>query len=330
MSLDLLMRPRRLRHTPERRDLVEETTLHPRNLVMPYFLLEGTERKEAMKTLPGLSRLSLDYLLKEIERGLALGIKSALIFPSLSESSKSADARAAYDEDGLYPKSLRQIKKEFPELCLMTDVALDPYSTEGHDGLVKDGQIINDETVAVLEKMAVVHAACGVDFIAPSDMMDGRVCALRKALDRAGHINVGIVSYTAKYASQLYGPFREALDSAPRFGDKKTYQMNPANRREAMRELMLDQSEGADIVMVKPALFYLDVISDFKKKSNVPVAAYNVSGEYAMIKFAAQSGAFDEAKARDEMLLSIRRAGADLIFTYFALDFARDWKASQK
>lgn len=304
---------------------MQETTLSPQHLIMPYFVTAGREVRESLKTMPGLFRFSGDQLLKELKMALSLGIKSIALFPRIEDKLKSATADEAYNENGLIPELIKKIKDRFPELVIVTDVALDPYSTEGHDGLVKNGEILNDETIEVLEKMALCQALAGADIVAPSDMMDGRVGALRRALDQNGFTQTSIMAYSAKYASAFYGPFREALDSAPKLGDKKTYQMDPANRREALRELKLDLQEGADIVMVKPALSYLDIISDFKQKSDVPVAAYNVSGEYAMVKFAAQAGALDEKKVRDELLISMRRAGADMILSYFSVEYAQDY-----
>lgn len=276
--------------------------------------------------MPGIYRLSLDLMLKEIEACLNLGLKSFDIFPVVEERLKDKFASRSKDPSFFYLKALREIKTEFPEAHVITDVAMDPYSSDGHDGLVENGQILNDETLQILAEMAVAQAECGIDMIGPSDMMDGRVAFLRDALDQHGFQHVGIVSYTAKYASAFYGPFREALDSAPKFGDKKTYQMDPANRREAKLEAELDFLEGADVLMVKPALAYLDIISDLKAGFEVPIAAYNVSGEYAMIKAAGQKGWLDPVRARDEMLISIKRAGADIIFSYFAREFAQSVK----
>ena len=272
--------------------------------------------------MPGSFRYTLDLLLEEIKGAYELGIKAIALFPLVVEDEKDNAGTESYNPDGLVPRAVRAIKAAVPDMLVMTDVALDPYSSEGHDGIVENGEILNDETVAVLVKQSLCHAEAGADFVAPSDMMDGRIGAIRRGLDAAGHINVGIIAYSAKYASAYYGPFRDALDSAPKFGDKKTYQMNPANSDEALKLGELDIEEGADIVMVKPALAYMDIIRRVKDCTNVPVAAYNVSGEYAMIKAAAQKGWIDEQKIVMETLLSMKRAGADLILTYFAKDVA--------
>jgi porphobilinogen synthase len=273
--------------------------------------------------MPGIYRLTLDLLLKEIESCMKLGICSFDIFPVVTEGHKDKLATKSYSKDFVYLKALREIKSKFPEAMIITDVAMDPYSTDGHDGIVEKGQILNDQTLEVLGKMALAQAEQGIDMIGPSDMMDGRVGYLRRALDENGFTDVGIMSYTAKYASSFYGPFRDALDSAPKFGDKKTYQMDPANRTEALVEAQLDYEEGADILMVKPALAYLDIISDLKANFPIPIAAYNVSGEYAMIKAAAQKGWLDGDRAMHESLTAIKRAGADIILTYFAKEFAQ-------
>jgi porphobilinogen synthase len=265
----------------------------------------------------------LDGLVREAAGAWAEGVRAVAVFPAVEERLKTSDAAEAWNPDGLIPQALRRLKRELPELTLVTDVALDPYSADGHDGLVKDGVILNDETVAALCRQGLCQAEAGADIIAPSDMMDGRVGAIRDALDEAGHTEVAILSYTAKYASAFYGPFRDALESAPRFGDKKTYQMDPANAREALRELALDEAEGADLVMVKPAGAYLDVIRLLREHTTLPVAAYQVSGEFAMLKAAAANGWLDERKAVMESLLAIRRAGADVIWTYFARAAAR-------
>lgn len=274
--------------------------------------------------MPGIFRLSLDLMLKEIESCLKLGIKAFDVFPVVEETYKDQMATRSYDENFFYLQALTTIKREFPEALIITDVAMDPYSSDGHDGIVRDGEIINDETLDVLGKMALAQAATGIDMIGPSDMMDGRVGYLRDILDDAGYSQVGIMSYTAKYASAFYGPFRDALDSAPKFGDKKTYQMNPANRSEALIEAELDYIEGADVLMVKPALAYLDIIADLKANYDLPIAAYNVSGEYAMIKAAGEKGWLDADRARDESLMAIKRAGADMILTYFAKEYLAD------
>jgi porphobilinogen synthase len=279
--------------------------------------------KEPIHSMPGVSRYSLSEVRSVLAETVSLGLGGVALFPKIADSLKTSAATECLNENGLIPTTVRLIKKEFPSLTIFTDIALDPFSSDGHDGLVRDGEIVNDATVDLLARMAVVHARAGADFVAPSDMMDGRVAAIRHALDEAGFTGVGIMSYCAKYASCFYGPFREALDSAPRGGDKKTYQMDPRNAREALRELRLDTAEGADIVMVKPAGAYLDVIQTFRRESDLPVAAYQVSGEYSMICVAASAGLFDRERAMQESLIAIRRAGADLIFTYFALDMAR-------
>jgi porphobilinogen synthase len=315
-------RPRRNRKHAVVRDFHRETTLGPQHFVYPLFVHDLVVR-HPIPSMPGCARLGLDDLLREVEAAMGEGVRSVVLFPKVDDALKTADGREAHNPEGLVPKCLRALRQRFPELVLMTDVALDPYSSDGHDGIVKDGRILNDETVAVLVKQALVQADAGADVISPSDMMDGRVGAIRDALDDAGHTDVSILSYTVKYASAFYGPFRDALDSAPRFGDKKTYQMDPANVREALREIQLDEDEGADILMVKPAGPYLDVIRFMREETALPVAAYQVSGEYAMIKAAAQNGWLDERRVALESLTSIRRAGADVIFTYYARQAAR-------
>lgn len=316
------LRPRLNRRNASIRDMVAEAQLSPSNFVYPVFIQEGQKLRHAIKTLPGQSRVSLDELIRDIPNILKKGVKSLALFPKIADTLKNSAASEALNEKGFLPTVLKTLKKEFPDLVLISDVALDPYSSDGHDGLVQSGKILNDETVEILAQMACLHAACGADYVAPSDMMDGRIGAIRRALERAGHTDTGIIAYTAKYASHFYGPFRDALDSAPRAGDKKTYQMDYRNSREADLELMLDQKEGADIVMVKPALSYLDIIRNFKLKSKVPVAAYNVSGEYALVKLAAEKGLADHDLMMAEILYSIKRAGADLIFTYHALEMS--------
>lgn len=273
--------------------------------------------------MPGIFRLSQDLMLKEIEDCLKLGILAFDVFPAVEEQFKDKTATKSYDPNFFYLRTLREIKKQFPEACIMTDVAMDPYSSDGHDGFVRDGRIVNDETLDILGKMSLAQAETGVDILGPSDMMDGRVGFIRQVLDKNGFTDVSIMSYTAKYASGFYNPFRDALDSAPKFGDKKTYQMNPANKSEALIEAELDTQEGADFLMVKPALAYLDIIRLLKENSNLPIAAYNVSGEYSMIKAAAQKGWLDGERVMNETLLSIKRAGADVILTYFAKEFAQ-------
>lgn len=320
--MDITHRPRRNRRTQTLRNLVAETSLHTEQLIYPVFLCEGQQKKLPIASMPGQFRWSLDTLLEEIGQCVGLGLKSFALFPAISESLKNSQASESHNAQGLLPMAVREIKKRFPDTCIITDVALDPYSSDGHDGLVRGGEIINDETIAVLAKMAVVQAAAGADMVAPSDMMDGRVGEIRKALDENGFTNTGILAYSAKYASSFYGPFRDALDSAPKFGDKKTYQMDPRNAREALIEAELDLEQGADMIMIKPALAYLDVIQLLKQNFPCPIAAYNVSGEYAMIKAAAEKGWLDGEKAMMESLMSIRRAGADMILTYFAKDVA--------
>ena len=316
-------RPRRNRKSASIRAMIEETTLSVNDFIYPLFLIEGVGQKEEITSMPDIYRFSLDLLLKEIQECVDLGIKSFCVFPSLGESKKDKYATEGYNLNSLYNKSLLKIKAQFKDIVVMTDIAMDPYSSDGHDGIVENGEILNDETLDVLGKMALAQAKSGADILGPSDMMDGRVGYIRKVLDEAGYSQVSIMSYTAKYASAFYGPFRDALDSAPKFGDKKTYQMNPANTREALIEADLDIEEGADMIMVKPALAYLDIIKLLKDNYNVPISAYNVSGEYAMIKAADEKGWLDGEKAMMESLLSIKRAGADIIITYFAKEAAR-------
>lgn len=285
-------RPRRLRRTPSLRRIVQENQLTVNDLIYPVFVMEGKNRQEEIPSMPEIYRYSLDLLLKEIADAANLGINAIALFPLIATDKKDNAGTESYNPDGLVQRTVKAIKQEIPDLTVITDVALDPFSTYGHDGIVKDGKILNDETVEVLVKQAVsqARAGAGADIVAPSDMMDGRVGAIRRGLDAAGYFNVGILAYSAKYASAYYGPFRDALESAPQFGDKQTYQMNPANSREAIKEVALDIAEGADMVMVKPALAYLDIIRRIKEYTNLPVAAYNVSGEYAMVKAAAQQG----------------------------------------
>jgi porphobilinogen synthase len=322
-SLNLVQRPRRLRRTDALRRMVQETHLTANDLIYPLFVMEGENQKVEVSSMPGSYRYTLDLLLKEVNEAWELGIPAIALFPLVAEEKKDNAGTESYNPDGLIQRSVRAIKQAIPDIMIITDIALDPFSSKGHDGIVSDeGEILNDETVEVLVKQALSHAEAGADIVAPSDMMDGRIGAIREGLDEAGYIEVGILAYTAKYASAYYGPFRDALDSAPKFGDKKTYQMNPANAREALTELALDESEGADIVMVKPALAYLDIIHLLRSATDLPVAAYNVSGEYAMIKAAGQMGWIDEKKVMLETLTSIKRAGADLILTYFAKEVA--------
>ncbi len=320
--INITHRPRRNRKSAAIRNLVQEHTLSVKDLIFPLFLIEGKNKKTEVASMPGIFRWSHDLLLKEIETCLKLGITTFDIFPNINDRLKDKKASESLNKKGLYLSSLREIKKQFPEAVIMTDVAMDPYSSDGHDGVVKNGEILNDQTLEILAKMALAQAEAGADIIGPSDMMDGRVGYIREALDENGFTNVSIMSYTAKYASAFYGPFRDALDSAPKFGDKKTYQMNPANSKEALLEADLDFNEGADFLMVKPAMSYLDVIKLLNDNFNLPIAAYNVSGEYAMVKAAAAKGWIDNDKIRDEILLSIKRAGASIILTYFAKEFA--------
>jgi porphobilinogen synthase len=318
-----LQRPRRNRKNHGVRELVAETHLNAAQLIYPVFVCEGKGIESQIKTLAGQSRWSPDLLSKQIKEWKSLGINHYALFPQVPENKKTSDAREALNDNGLLAQTLKRLKDDHPEINLIADVALDPFSSDGHDGIVIDGKILNDESVEILAQMSVKQAEWGADWLAPSDMMDGRIRAIRKSLDSAGFENTNILAYTAKYASSFYGPFRDALGSAPKFGDKKTYQMDPRNLREAVREAKLDISEGADMIMVKPGLPYLDVIAKLKSLSTLPVAAYNVSGEYAMIKFAAQAGALDEKRAVLETMYSFRRAGADVILTYFAPDVAR-------
>lgn len=317
------IRPRRNRKNAAIREMVQESRLGLENLIFPIFLKDGAGIKEEIPSLPNIYRWSIDLLLKEIESCMELGLRIYDIFPAVEEHLKDQTATMSYDPSNFYLKAIQKIKETFPELVLMSDVALDPYSSDGHDGLVRNGKIVNDDTLPILAKMAVAQAQAGIDIIGPSDMMDGRVGVIRSALDDAGYTDTSIMSYTAKYASAFYGPFRDALNSAPKSGDKKTYQMNTANKSEALIEAQLDVEEGADMIMVKPALCYLDVIHVLKENFATPVTAYNVSGEYAMVHAAAQKGWVDYNAAMNEMLLSIRRAGADGILTYFAKDFAQ-------
>ena len=316
-------RPRRNRKSMAIRAMVEETKLGAENLIYPIFLEDGVKIKTEIKSLPNNYRWSLDLLLPEVEECLNLGVTTFDIFPAVSEHLKDLTATYSYAEENFYLHAIRKLKETFPEIVIMSDVAMDPYSSDGHDGLVENGIILNDETLPILAKMSIAQAQAGVDIIGPSDMMDGRVSFIRNALDSNGYTDVSIMSYTAKYASAFYGPFRDALNSAPKAGDKKTYQMNPANKREALIEAELDYNEGADFLMVKPALCYLDIIHVLKENFNIPITAYNVSGECAMVYAASQNGWLNYEATMSEMLLSIRRAGADGILTYFAKDFAK-------
>jgi len=326
MSFPPVQRPRRNRQTPARRAMIRETVLHPGDLILPMFVHDGAA-DEPIDSLPGCRRWSLGGMTDHAARALAAGIPAVAMFPVVPPAGKSPDAAEAWNEDGLVPRAVRALKSAHPGLTVITDVALDPYNSDGHDGLVRFDeagapQVLNDETVDCLCRQALCHARAGADIVAPSDMMDGRVGAIRAALDGGGFSQVSILSYAVKYASSFYGPFRGALDSAPKNGDKKTYQMDPANTREALREAALDAAEGADILMVKPAGPYLDVIHRVREASMLPVAAYQVSGEYLMIKAAAASGWLDERAAFLESLTGIKRAGADMILTYAALEVA--------
>lgn len=316
-------RPRRNRKSVAIRAMVEETKLGTEHLICPLFIQDGNQVKQAIPSLPGIYRWSIDLLLKEIEEHVELGIDKYVLFPAVAEELKDKMATYSYADENFYLHAIRAIKERFPHVSLMSDVAMDPYSSDGHDGYVHEGEILNDRTLPILAKMSLAQAQAGIDIIGPSDMMDGRVRLIREELDKSGHTNVSIMSYCAKYASAFYGPFRDALDSAPKGGDKKTYQMNPANKREALIEAELDMDEGADMLMVKPATCYLDVIHLLKENVPLPITAYNVSGEYAMIHAASQNGWLDYDSTMTEMLLSIKRAGADGILTYFAKDFAK-------
>ncbi len=316
-------RPRRNRKSPTVRELVRETRLHASQLVWPIFLKGGKKQREEIPSMPGVYRYSLDNAVGEIETALALGVKSVALFPKIDSSLKDDSGSEALNSKGLIYESIRQIKQALPEISIITDVALDPFTSHGHDGLVKDGKILNDQTVKVLRQMALLQADSGADYVAPSDMMDGRVGVIRQALDDGGFEDTGIIAYTAKYASAFYGPFRDAVGSKLSFGDKRTYQMDTCNAREALLEAELDIKEGADILLVKPALSYMDIINRLKRKFPLPIGAYNVSGEYSMVKAAVEKGWVEEEKVVMEILLSLRRAGADMIFTYHARDAAK-------
>ena len=318
----MIIRPRRNRLTKGIRNLVSETTVQPKNLVWPVFVQEGKNQRNPIVSMPGISRLSIDQLTVDSKKAFELGVPAIALFPAINESLKNSEGKESLNPDGLLQRAIKELKQKVPELVVITDIALDPYSSDGHDGLVQDGQILNDETLPLLARMAVAQAKAGADVVAPSDMMDGRVEAIRNALNEAGFPNVLICSYCAKYASAFYGPFRDALESAPKEGDKKTYQMDPANTREAIREIDLDEEEGADWLLIKPGLPYLDVIRLAREQTELPIAAYHVSGEYAMLKAAAEKGWLDYESCLMESLLSLRRAGADMIFTYGAIDAA--------
>ncbi|HZW65142.1 MAG TPA: porphobilinogen synthase [Hanamia sp.] len=314
----LQKRYRILRNSPAIRSLVAETTLTPNDFILPMFIDEGENVEFEIPSMPGYYRRSIDGTIKEVKELWNMGIKSVLLFVKAPDELKDNTGKEAWNPNGLMQRSIKAIKDAVPEMIVMTDVALDPYSVYGHDGIVENGEIVNDPTVEALVKMSLSHAKAGADFVAPSDMMDGRIFAIRKALEENNCTKTGIMAYSAKYASCFYGPFRDALDSAPGFGDKKTYQMDYANRIEAVKEALMDEEEGADIVMVKPAMAYLDIVREVKNSVHIPVSAYHVSGEYALIKAAAKMGWINEEKAILESLTSIKRAGADLIATYFA------------
>lgn len=325
-KLNLPIRPRRNRKSAAVRGLVQETTLSAADLIYPLFIHEDAE-DVALESMPDCHRWSLKGLVEEVGRAHAVGVRAVVFFPKIEDALKTSRGEECFNPDGLVPRVIKAVKSAYPDIAVITDVALDPYNSDGHDGIVETDasgelKILNDETVAILCQQALCHAEAGADIVSPSDMMDGRIGAIREALDAAGHEEVSILSYAVKYASAYYGPFRGALDSAPKAGDKKTYQMDPANAREALREVDLDIAEGADMVMVKPAGPYLDVISLVRDSVDVPVAAYQVSGEYLMIKSAARDGWIDEEKIALESLLGIKRAGADMILTYFAKDVA--------
>lgn len=319
----LQRRNRILRQSPAIRSLVAETNLTPNDFIVPLFIAEGQNEQTEIASMPNYFRRSVDLTVKEVKELWSMGIKSVLLFVKAKDELKDNKGTEALNPNGLFQRSIKAIKDAVPEMLIMTDIALDPFSSFGHDGIVENGEIVNDATVEVLAQMSVSHAQAGADFVAPSDMMDGRIAAIRQALEEANLTKTGIMAYSAKYASCFYGPFRDALDSAPGFGDKKTYQMDYANRLEAVREAVMDVEEGADIVMVKPALSYLDIIREVKNAVDVPVSCYNISGEYAMIKAAAKMGWIDEDKAILETLTSMKRAGADMIATYFAKDAVR-------
>lgn len=321
--MKILQRPRRNRRSESIRNMVRENRLHPNQLILPIFVCEGKSITEPIESMPGIFRHSLDSASKLAAEALTLGISGVALFPKIAENKKDSLARASSDKNGLYAQAIRAVKDRAPEICVIADVAMDPYSSDGHDGVVERGKVVNDLTLPILCEMACVQAEAGADFVAPSDMMDGRVGAIRNALDASGLSETGIIAYSAKYASHYYGPFRDALDSAPKVGDKKTYQMDFGNAREALREVELDTREGADVILIKPALAYLDIICRVRQKSVLPIAAYNVSGEYAMVKAAAAKGWIEEKKVVLETLTAMTRAGADLIFTYHAMDAAK-------
>ena len=315
-----MQRMRRTRETEPLRRMVRETSLTPNDFIYPVFVTEGQGRNEPIASMPGQSRLSIDLLIKEAHEVKALGIPAVILFGIPDQ--KDERGSSGFDPDGIVQRAIRALKEQVPDLVVITDVCIDEYTSHGHCGIVKQGRILNDETLDCLRAMARTHAQAGADMVAPSDMMDGRVAAIRDELDRAGFVDVPIMAYAAKFASCFYAPFRDAANSSPQFGDRQSYQMDPDNKREALREIDLDVEEGADIIMVKPAMPYLDIISAARERTLLPIAAYQVSGEYSMIKAAAQAGWLDERRAMMESLLSIKRAGADIILTYFAKDAA--------
>lgn len=323
--MNIPQRPRRNRSSEALRSMVRENHLRPDDFIAPLFVREGKSERTAIASMPGHARLSIDELIKEARELFSLGVRSVALFPAIDDAKKTSDAREAWNPDNLNLRAARALKEALPDLLLMGDIALDPYSSDGHDGIVdpKSGEILNDASIEALIKQSIASTKAGFDILGPSDMMDGRVGAMRSALDGEGFERTLIMSYTAKYASAFYGPFRDALASAPKKGDKKTYQMDPSNGREALREAALDEAEGADILMVKPGLPYLDVIYRLRQASTLPIAAYNVSGEYAMVKAAAEKGWIDGDKVMMEVLTSFKRAGADIVLTYFAKDAAR-------
>lgn len=336
-GISMRSRPRRNRSSEAVRSLIRETTLAPSNFILPLFVTEGKDVSYPIAAMPGHARLSVDRLIAKTKEAAALGVRAVALFPKIEDRLKDRYAKESTNRDGLLSRAVSELKSACPETLVITDVAMDPYSSDGHDGFVGEGQILNDETLPILAAMAICQVEAGADWIGPSDMMDGRIGFLRRALDEAGYSDRGILAYSAKYASAFYGPFRQALDSAPRGSadggnvpkDKKTYQMDPANRREAIREALLDVAEGADVVMVKPALAYLDVISELRRKLTIPIAAYQVSGEFSMIKAAGEKGWLDADQAMMEALIAIRRAGADMILSYAALEASRILQGSR-
>ena len=327
--MSLTHRPRRNRKSAAIRQAIQEIQVRPEHLILPLFLLDGVGKQEVIPSMPGIFRLSLDGTLAHIEESMKLGVQMFDLFPAVADSLKDSVASYSFAPNNFYCRAIREIKSRFPEAVLMSDVALDPYSSDGHDGLVRDGKIVNDDTLPILAKMALAQAEAGIDILGPSDMMDGRVGYLRNALDENGFTEVSIMSYTAKYASGFYGPFRDALASAPKFGDKKTYQMDYHNAKDAWIEADLDTAEGADFLMVKPALAYLDIIKTLADNFQLPIAAYQVSGEYAMIKAASEKGWLNEDQIVEETLTSIKRAGASVILTYFAKQFAERYASNR-